>query len=402
MRKQFADRCLMTRAGTNSSKWDFCSEKFGDEGLLPVWVADMDFKVPECVQKALQEYIEIGAFGYYETPKDYKDSFINWEFTHHNYKVERDWILFSPGVVSGIFWLVNSLTQKDDSIILLSPVYYPFMEAIVTNGRKPVYSMLKNDKGVYTIDFDDFEKKIIENNAKLFILSSPHNPVGRIWDKEELEKLLSICKKHNVYVISDEIHHDFEITKKHIPAATIGDYNDILVTVTAPSKTFNLAACQNSFVIIPDEKIRAKFMEFVNSTRIHGGNAFGIIAATAAYQGGNDWLQAILEEIKGNFDYLRSSLLEEFPDIVVSPLEGTYLAWIDFGAYIKHDELIDFVQKECKFAPDYGDWFFPPEMQNDTHIRVNLATPGENIEKLEQRIENALSRFLERKLGKEL
>lgn len=395
MRKQFADRCLMSREGTGSVKWDTCSSKFGDEGLLPVWVADMDFKVPECVQKALQEYVEMGAYGYYRIPREYKDSFIKWEQEHHGYKVERDWILFSPGVVSGIFWLVNSLTEKGDSIILLSPVYYPFMEAIETNKRNAVYSMLKNDNGVYTIDFDDFEKKIIDNNVKLFILSSPHNPVGRIWDREELQKLLSICKKHNVYVISDEIHHDFEIAKKHTPAATVGDYNDILVTITAPSKTFNLAACQNSFVIIPDPKIREKFMGFVDSTRIHEGNAFGIIAATSAYMGGNEWLQAILEEIKGNYEYLASSLKEEFPEIVVSPLEGTYLAWIDLGAYVKHEELIDFVQKECRFAPDYGDWFFPPDMQNDTHIRVNLATPRENIEKLEQRIEGALKKRIE-------
>ncbi len=392
MKKQFADRCLMTRAGTNSSKWDFCSQKFGDEGLLPVWVADMDFKVPECVQKALQEYVEMGAFGYFETPEEYKNSFISWELRRHGYKIEKDWIFFSPGVVNGIFFLVNSLTNKGDSVILLSPVYYPFMEAIVSNERKPVYSMLKNDNGVYSIDFDDFEKKIVENDVKLFILSSPHNPVGRIWDKEELEKLLDICQRYGVYVISDEIHHDFEMTKKHTPTATIGDYDNILVTVTAPSKTFNLAACQNSFVIIPDEKIREKFKAFVKGTRIYAGNSFGIIAAAAAYQGGEQWLEAILEEIKGNFQYLSSSLSEQFPKIVISPLEGTYLAWIDLGSYIKHDELVDFVQKECKIAPDYGDWFFPPHMQNDTHIRINLATPRENVEKLEERIEKALKK----------
>ena len=394
MKNQFADRCLMSRKNTDCSKWDFVEEKFGDDKLLPVWVADMDFKVPECVQKALHEYVEMGAFGYYKTPDDYKDNFIKWEKTHHGYDVKREWILYSPGVVSGIFWLLNSLTEPGDHVIILSPVYYPFMEAITANGRKPVYSMLKNDKGVYTIDFEDFEKKIVDNDVKLFILCSPHNPIGRIWDRDELEKLLSICRKHNVYVISDEIHHDFEISKKHIPAATIGEYDDMLATITAPSKTFNLAAAQNSFVIIPNEEMRNKFKEFVSHTRIHGGNAFGIIAATAAYKGGEKWLEAVLEEIRGNYKFLRDNLIEDFPEIVVSPLEGTYLAWVDFGAYIKHDELVSFIQEECHFAPDYGEWFFPPEMPGDTHVRINLATPGENIEKLVTMTEKALKKRL--------
>lgn len=391
MKKEYADRCLMTRKGTNSQKWDGLKGKFGSDNLLPVWVADMDFKVPECVQKALHEYIETGAFGYYRIPDEYENNFIQWEEKHHGYKVSKDWLCFSPGIVCGIHWLVEALTEKNDCVILLSPVYYPFMDAINETGRKAIYSMLKNDKGVYTIDFDDFEEKIKDNNVKMFIMSSPHNPVGRIWTKDELQKILSICKKHNVYVLSDEIHHDFEICGKHIPTATVGDFDDIVITLTAPSKTFNLAACQNSFIIIPNERNRQKYKEYIDLLRIKNGNAFGYVAAAAAYKEGESWLCAILEEIKGNFDYMKISLLEKFPLLEISPLEGTYLAWIDFGAYVKHDEIEDFAQNKCGFAPDYGDWFFPDNMRNDTHLRINLATPRENIEKLVSSIERELS-----------
>lgn len=367
------------RRNTDCSKWDAQSENFGEEGLHAMWVADMDFQVPSCVTDALSEYVKEGVFGYYTAPDSYYNAFINWE-KEHGYNVKREWIRFSPGVVSGFNWIVQMMTNPKDPVIVLTPVYYPFLYAVTNNDRTLITSDLINDHGTYSIDFEDFEQKIIDNHVKLFIFCSPHNPVGRVWKKEELDKLLAICKKHHVFIISDEIHHDLLAPEqKHIPIASIADYDDSLITVTAPSKTFNLAGCQNSIIIIPDEKLREKWDAFTTSIRVTNGNTFGYIAARAAYTGGRPWLNEVNEIVHNNYLYVKETFEKELPKLVVSPLEGTYLLWIDFGAYLSFDEMKDFMQKKCHLAFDYGDWFGGEKF--GTHIRMNLATSKENVEK---------------------
>ena len=367
------------RRNTDCSKWDAQSENFGEEGLHAMWVADMDFQVPSCVTDALSEYVKEGVFGYYTAPDSYYNAFINWE-KEHGYNVKREWIRFSPGVVSGFNWIVQMMTNPKDPVIVLAPVYYPFLYAVTNNDRTLITSDLINDHGTYSIDFEDFEQKIIDNHVKLFIFCSPHNPVGRVWKKEELDKLLAICKKHHVFIISDEIHHDLLAPgQKHIPIASIADYDDNLITVTAPSKTFNLAGCQNSIIIIPDEKLREKWDAFTTSIRVTNGNTFGYIAARAAYTGGRPWLNEVNEIVHNNYLYVKETFEKELPKLVVSPLEGTYLLWIDFGAYLSFDEMKDFMQKKCHLAFDYGDWFGGEKF--GTHIRMNLATSKENVEK---------------------
>lgn len=367
------------RRNTDCSKWDAQSENFGEEGLHAMWVADMDFQVPSCVTDALSEYVKEGVFGYYTAPDSYYNAFINWE-KEHGYNVKREWIRFSPGVVSGFNWIVQMMTNPKDSVIVLTPVYYPFLYAVTNNDRTLITSDLINDHGTYSIDFEDFEQKIIDNHVKLFIFCSPHNPVGRVWKKEDLDKLLAICKKHHVFIISDEIHHDLLAPEqKHIPIASIADYDDSLITVTAPSKTFNLAGCQNSIIIIPDEKLREKWDAFTTSIRVTNGNTFGYIAARAAYTGGRPWLNEVNEIVHNNYLYVKETFEKELPKLVVSPLEGTYLLWIDFGAYLSFDEMKDFMQKKCHLAFDYGDWFGGEKF--GTHIRMNLATSKENVEK---------------------
>lgn len=277
------------------------------------------------------------------------------------------------------------MTKPKDPVIVLTPVYYPFLYAVTNNDRTLITSDLINDHGVYSIDFEDFEQKIIDNHVKLFIFCSPHNPVGRVWKKEELDKLVAICKKHHVFIISDEIHHDLLAPgQKHIPIASIADYDDSLVTVTAPSKTFNLAGCQNSIIIIPDEKLREKWDAFTTSIRVTSGNTFGYIAARAAYIGGRPWLNEVNEIIHNNYLYVKETFERELPKLVVSPLEGTYLLWIDFGAYLSFDEMKDFMQKKCRLAFDYGDWFGGERF--GTHIRMDLATSRENVETAVQAI----------------
>lgn len=366
------------RRGTSCAKWDALEGKFGDKDLLAMWVADMDFQAPAAVKEALAKYVEMGAFGYYSIPDSYYQSFIDWEEKRHGYKAERAWLRFSPGVVSAFHWVVQIVTNPGDAIIITTPVYYPFTHAIDNNHRKLVASELVNNNGIYTIDFEDFENKIVENDVKAFILCSPHNPVGRVWTEEELRTLFDICRKHNVFVISDEIHQDLVIgDKKQIPSYLIGDYTDMMIAITAPSKTFNLAGGQNSIVMIPDEGLRVKWDAFVQTIRVENGNPFGYVAAEAAYTHGESWLESFLVQLKENFTYLKETLERELPDIVVAPLEGTYLAWVDLSAYVKAEEMVEFIQGKCKLAIDYGDWFGGEKYAQ--FIRMNLATSLENV-----------------------
>ena len=368
------------RRGTNSMKWNNLRRiGFSRDDLLGLWVADMDFAAPECVRRAMTEASDYGVFGYDAAPQAYYDGFINWEKTYHGYEVRREWLRFAPGVVTGFYWLIRLLTEPGDGVIILTPVYYPFMSAIEDQGRKLVKSELVNTDGVYSVDYADFEAKIEKENVKAFLFCSPHNPVGRIWRREELETLLSICRKHGVRVISDEIHHDFEHPgHKHIPAAVVGDYGDMVFTLTAPSKTFNLAGLQNSIAILPDEKLRKDYDQLLRDIHIHGGNAMGFIAAAAAYNSGRPWLESVLKTVEDNDALLREILSKDLPKAVVSPLEGTYLSWIDLGAYVEPENIKSAMEDKCGLALDYGTQFGGDA---PCHIRVNLATKAEIIEK---------------------
>lgn len=394
MKDQFKEILLPDRAGTNSRKWDNLAEHFERGDLLPMWIADMDFKAPECVRQALHAYVDQGALGYYRTPDAYYENFIRWEESHHGYCVQREWIRFSPGVVCCLHWLVSILTQPGDAVLLQTPVYYPFHKAVTDTGRVLIENPLINDHGRYSIDFADFERQIAENNVRAFIMSSPHNPVGRVWTKDELKQMLDICRKHGVYVLSDEIHQDILLHgAKHTPSATVGDYDDILITLAAASKTFNLAGGQNSYIIIPDAGLRRKYDDYMKYLRVFSGNSFGYVAAEAAFGGGEEWLKAVLEEIEGNFDYLNDNLVAAFPKLELSPLQGTYLSWLDLGGYVPFADLHRFVEQECRIAPDYGEWFWPSGQVEDCHIRINLATPRCNVEEAARRIAEALRRL---------
>ena len=376
------------RKNSDSIKWDAQSEMYHEEGLLAMWVADMDFKAPDAVMDALHNYVNSGAYGYYKVPDSYYDAFVNWEKTYHRYETKKEWIRFSPGVVAAFNWIIQFMTAPDDAIIVTTPVYYPFLHAVNDNGRKLITSDLVNTNGEYTINFTDFEKKIIENNVKLFILCSPHNPVGRVWTREELETLFAICRKYGVFVISDEIHHDLVYeNSKHIPSLAVGDYDDMMIMLTAPSKTFNLAACQNSVIVIPDENIRKKWDAYVQMLHMSNGSSFGYVAAQAAYTDGRPWFDEVKEIIYGNFLFLKELFAKELPKVIVTPLEGTYLAWIDMKEYLKPEEIKEFMQKKCGLAFDYGDWFGGENF--GTFIRMNLATSRENVEiALKKIIEN--------------
>lgn len=373
------------RVGTDCNKWDSMDARFGDNDLMALWVADMDFMAAECVRKAAREYADFGIYGYYKVPDAYYQNFIDWEEKYHHCHIEKQWLRFSPGVVSPINWYVNMKTKPGDGIIVLTPVYYPFLDAIRDNGRQLISCDLVRKDKVYHIDYADFEKKIVDNKVKLFILSSPHNPVGRVWKKEELEQLLAICRKHQVFVVADEIHHDLIMPGyEHTEILNIPGYTDMLVVLTAGSKTFNLAGCKNSFVILPDEKLRQEYDDFLAALRIRGGNAFGYVAVAAAFGGGRPWLEGVIDIIRKNAQYVEETLAEKLPEAVVSPLEGTYLQWVDLGAYVKPNETQELIQNKCRLAVDYGEWFGGERF--GSFIRLNLATSPENIKEAVSRI----------------
>lgn len=383
-KKQFLMENCPDRHGSSCHKWDVLESKYGDPDLVSMWVADMDFKAPKAVIEALHSKVDFGVFGYTLTPDSFYDAFINWEKKRHNWAIKKDWIRFTPGVVTGIFWCVNMLTQPGDSIIINMPVYYPFHHAIEDTGRKLIYNELINTDGVYTIDFEDFEQKIVDNQVKLYILCSPHNPVGRVWKEEELTRLLDICQRHGVQVISDEIHQDIILgSRPHIPTASVasGKYADMIITLTAASKTFNLAGMKNSFVIIPGKELREKFDRLITYLNEDTGNMLGYYAVEAAYNHGEEWLDTVLDIIRDNYNYVAERVKKDLPQAVLSPLEGTYLAWLDLSAYlgkVGEAEMKDFVQNKAKLAVDYGEWF---GHGGEGFIRLNLATTPQWVEK---------------------
>ena len=341
--------------------------------------------LPGLCHEALRAYTDFGVFGYYKPRDSYLQAFLDWEETHHGYRVQRDWVRFAPGVVPAVNWLLQALTAPGDAVIVQTPVYYPFLDAVRNNGRTLICSDLIDTAGIYTVDLEDFERKIAEHRVKLFILSSPHNPVGRVWTPEELRSMLEICRRHGVYVLSDEIHHDFVFGDRvHTPSALAAPCDEFLVTLTAASKTFNLAGCQNSFVVIPDAGLRERYDRFTACIRIQNGNPFGYIAVESAYRGGEPWLREVRDIIRENERAAREGLLRQLPLLRISPLEGTYLLWIDFGAYLKAEEMRDFMEKTCGLAFDYGDWFGGERF--GTHVRMNLATSGDLVRDAVSRI----------------
>lgn len=380
-KQEFLAEYAVARKNTDSVKWDNLKETFDAEDLLPLWVADTEFKAPKEALEAMTKRIAHGAFGYSLTPDAYFEAYFKWQKERYGIELYREWMRFGTGVVQSLSTLVNLLTQKDDAVLVLQPVYYPFMKVIENNERKLVVSDLKNEAGIYSMDLADIEEKITEEQVKLLILCSPHNPVGRVWSETELAELLELCRQKQVLVIADEIHHDLLLTDKPFISAlevSEGKYRDNLVVVDAPSKTFNMAALQNSHVIIPNPQMRQRYDKLVERLAAPAGSILGKVAAAAAYEHGTSWLEGLLETIQANYDYVKENLTKAYPQIVISPLEGTYLMWIDLSAVVDPAKLEFFVKNKAGLAVDFGDWF---GASGAGHIRINLATTPENIER---------------------
>lgn len=389
-KEKFLKEYLVERKGTYSLKWDALDKRFGNADLISMWVADMEIKAPKEVIEALKERCEHGVFGYSYVSDEYYSSVINWLKEKHNYEIKKEWLRFTNGVVTAIYCFVNIFTKVDDAILILTPVYYPFHNAVKDNNRKLITCDLKNTDGYFTIDYDEVEKKIVENNVKLFIQCSPHNPAGRVWKEEELAKILEICKKHNVLVISDEIHQDITMKGyKHIPSAIVanGKYADNLITVSAASKTFNLAGLIHSNIIISNAELRKKYddeIKKINQTEI---SILGMLATQVAYEKGSEWLENVKEIIEDNFNYLKTELNKHIPEITITNLEGTYLVFLDLRKIIPIDKVKEFIQDKCNLAIDFGEWF---GASFKGFIRINLATDPEIVKKA---VENIITEY---------
>ena len=399
---EFEKKYYWDRRGSGCAKWDGLEMSFGDADLLAMWVADMDFRCPDSVEEAMARLARMNTYGYTFPAQSYYDAFLGWEEKRHGYRAERSWVRYTPGVVCGIYRFLGALTEPGDAVIILSPCYYPFMSAVEDTGRRLVCSLLKSENGVYTPDYEDFERVIEEEKVKAFVFCSPHNPVGRIWKREEIARLMAICEKHGVYVISDEIHHDLEVRGKHVPTLAAYPCEKFTVMLTAASKTFNLAGLCHSMAIVPDGELRKRFDDYCRPFIGMSSNMTGYAAVEAAYRGGEEWLSGCLDLIRRNARYVEETLPAALPGVVVSPLEGTYLQWVDLGAQVKPEELKSVVQDQCRLAVDWGHQFFPTESRcagdraaaeagkKDCHIRLNLATSGANVETAVSRLIGAL------------
>lgn len=381
---------IVDRSNNFSSKWSEMEKKYGTNDLLPMWVADMDFKAAPCIIDSLKNRLEQEIYGYTTRPDSYNESIVNWLDRRHNWKIKSEWLIYSPGVIPAISLLINELTKANDKIMIQEPVYSPFNSVVKNNNRELIISPLqKLENGNYIMDYEDIENKI--KDVKLFILCNPHNPVGRVWTKDELKKLGDICLKHNVKIISDEIHSDIILKKhKHIPMASISkEFEKNTITCMAPTKTFNIAGLQSSYVILPDEKYYKLLDDAFTRIDIKRNNCFSLVATEASYNNGESWLELFLEYLESNIDFAIKYINENMPKLKVRKPEGTYLLWVDFSALgLSDEELESILVQKGKVALNQGNSF---GIGGSGYQRINLACPRSMLEEALIRIKNAIN-----------
>lgn len=381
---------VIDRCHTNSIKWDFAQSIFGVDDVLPMWVADMDFEAPQPVIEALVEKAKHGIFGYADGTESYYEAIMGWMLRRHNWRIERDWICFCPGVVPSLLWLVRAFVKPGEKVVVQSPVYPPFFRSIESNGSELLNNPLKLENGQYVIDFVDLEEKL-KSGAKILILCNPHNPVGRVWKREELMKIGELCLKYHVIVVSDEIHSDLIYSgQKHIPFAALSEelaQNSIVCT--APSKTFNLAGLQISNIIIPNPELRRTFKKTLASNGMSHPNIFGLVALEAAYNEGEEWLNQLLVYLKENLNFLLQYIERNVPKVKVIIPEGTYLVWLDFRELgMEPKELQKFLLNKAHVAMNAGYTFGPG---GEGFERLNIACPRSVLQEGLGRIARAVN-----------
>ena len=381
---------IIDRRHTSCLKYDFAAERGREKDVLPLWVADMDFSAPPAVIEALKARAEHGIFGYSRPKPDYFRAVSGWFEERHNWSPRQDAFVVACGVVFAISALLRTVTKEGDAVLICQPVYYPFESTVRDNGRELVVSELVNFGGHYEVDFEDFEKKIVEHNVKAFILCSPHNPVGRVWTKDELAHMGDICLKHGVFVISDEIHADFTFEgHTHCVFPTVRkEYEATCAVCTAPTKTFNLAGLHVSNIYIPNDQIRAAYQAELEKIGYSEPNVMGLTACVAAYTHGGDWLNELKEYLAENLAFLRTFLKENLPKVKLVEPEGTYLVWLDCRALnVTDSELQELVEQKAKVWLDDGYIF---GKGGSGFERINIACPRATLKEALKRLQSAL------------
>lgn len=381
---------VINRRGTGSTKWDGHSKMGIPAEALPLWVADMDFEVIPQVTEAIKGRIAHEVYGYCLPPDSYFKSLQGWMRRRYNWDVEKEWILTVPGVVPAINLALQAFTNPGDAVLIQPPVYPPFANAVLGNGRRLIKNpLMQKDKG-FSIDFEDFEAKIKDNSVKLFILCSPHNPVGRVWTPAELKRMADICLKYNVLIVADEIHQDLTFPGiRHYPLPAVDPaYGDITVVCTAPSKTFNLAGLQTSNIFVPNPKLREKYQAAARCWGVGKVNAIGLVACEAAYTYGDQWLDAAMAYIAANADFVRDYLAEHLPQIKLADSQGLYLLWLDFNSLgLAPEELETFLLNKAHLWLNQG-YTFGDEGKG--FVRLNTACPRSLLAKAMEQLEHAI------------
>ncbi len=381
---------IVDRRNTKCLKYDFAVERGMPKDVLPLWVADMDFRTSSYIQEALIRQTEHGIFGYSEGKEEYFEAVKGWILKRHGWEVKSSWLVKTPGIVFALAMAVQAFTAYGDAVLIQSPVYYPFSEVIADNGRKIVSNTLVyGEDNRYHIDFQDFEEKIVQNKIRLFFLCNPHNPVGRVWTKEELIRLGDICLKHGVIVVSDEIHSDFAFVGKHnVFAALKKEYEDITITCTSPSKTFNIAGAQISNIFVPNAVLRKALKAQIDAAGYSQLNVFGLVACEAAYRYGEEWYQAMKKYVGDNIRFTKEYVTDNIPKVSMVEHEGTYLVWLNFR------ELgLDSEELEKLIIDKAGLWLDSGKIFGDSGIgfqRINVACPRSILAEALERIKNAV------------
>lgn len=381
---------VIERKNTRSLKYDFAVNYGMPEDVLPLWVADMDFKTSSYIEDALVERAKEGVFGYSEVQTPYFEMIRDWMVRHHDWQPKEDWLVKTPGVVTALAMAVKAYTEPGDAVLIQLPVYYPFSEVITDNGRRVVSNTLyRGEDNRYHIDFEDFERQIVEHKIKLFFLCSPHNPVGRVWTAEELTRLGDICLAHGVIVVSDEIHHDFIFQGSHsVFAGLKKEYEDISIICTSSSKTFNLATMVMSNIFIPNGDLRKRFRKQLDAAGISQLGVMGLVACETAYSKGEEWYQAMISYVRGNIEFVRDYVAQNLPGVTMTEHEGTYLVWLDFsGTGLSVEELDNLIIHKAKLWLDSGKIFGEC---GSGFQRINVACPRSVLKEAMERIRTVI------------
>lgn len=361
---------IVNRRGTLSYKWDSVAD-----GVLPMWVADMDFRTAPCIIEALHRRIDNGCFGYTLVPDEYYSAVTEWFASRHGWHIDKEKIIYTSGVVPALSAIIKALTEKGDKVIIQTPVYNCFFSSIRNNGCGILPNPLQKKGDTYVMDFDDLEAKASDEKAKLLILCNPHNPTGRVWTREELTRLGEICKRHNVMVISDEIHCEFVFEGyEYIPYANISkELRADCVVCVSPSKAFNIAGLQIANIVAPNDDIRSRIDKAINVNEVCDVNPFGVIATIEAYRRGGEWLDQLVDYIRGNYEYMKDFCARNLPDFPIAKLEGTYLVWMDCRKTGLTSELMEQeIEDEVRLRLNAGTMYGP---EGEGYLRWNLACP---------------------------